>query len=184
MFSQSQLNDQFIVVVGKLRVRQRSIAVTFTGIFNGFDAEYLVLTHFFFPALILHSNKMFMWAYTHAWFSYTSVFNIFSFARRPASSHRGNNPVEFVNLLVSCNRNLFDMITGELVMAATDDRFLVVLVIFWIGNDCTVAIQIMIITAMCWKPERNIVTIVMKIEDFKICSTLHETWCLISTASI
>ena len=114
----------------------------------------------------------------------TSVFNIFSFARTLASSHKRNNPFEFVNLLVSCKRNLFDMITGELVIAATDDRLLVVLVIFWIGKDCTVAIQIMIIIAMCWKPERNIVTVVMKIEDFKICSTLHETWCLISTASI
>ena len=64
----------------------------------------------------------------------TCVFNRFSFARSLASSHNANNPDEFSNLLKSCTRATFDMITGESSAVATEYGLLEFLAILSIGK--------------------------------------------------
>ena len=71
----------------------------------------------------------------------TLAFNTFPCARLLASSHNGNKPDEFLNVLVRSSRILLDMITGESAAAKYDKLLKLLLVILLIGKDCTVAIQ-------------------------------------------
>ena len=72
---------------------------------------------------------------------------MFDFVRTFAFSHNENKPDELNNLIVSCMRCSFDIITGcsVWVMSRTDEELLSIL---WIGKHYTVVmlVKIAIIT--------------------------------------
>lgn len=58
MLSQFELNDQFVIIVGKSRISQDRFTMTCAGITSTFDVKHATPAYFLFQTLILQGSRI------------------------------------------------------------------------------------------------------------------------------